>query len=807
MPCCSSTERRVTVDDILSWARTGLSWGQQVATVVPIPAYGPISQVLIKLIDQISAAQTNEQAAEAVLKDIQTLANMVGRSRTTVESRIAPLSETDRQTATSEFQDSPAVQDPFDLFHKDLKQLETQAEGLNHKWYLPRCFFNSKDAEIIQAIQVGVSKATSFFQTRCEVAIRGCLEAIDERLRNIHSAVNHVAEVVEEAESARKTEADDRILESLPHADAGYRASINELKSRFLEGTRSGLFAELEKWVEGDLSNKSICVLTGGAGTGKSTVASELARRLEHRYSKLGASFFFARGVTDLDSTRVFFPTIAYQLAHWTNGTLRRPIIDAAREHLTQGRTQAMAYQAPALLHVPLAFADRQSPIFVVVDAVDECTEQAFRLVPEMLGWLMMSTQHGPLRIFLTFRPDQLVENKLLSPQWSNSTHTISIDTFSDDANRDVTAFIKVRLSEMRQGPELLDRRPDVTDRLGARAQALFIYARTAMDFLETYPSSLEEGVDLLLSEEEGVTLGPLDQLYLTVLANAFPPAHLQHLALRARVQSVLACIALLRDPMTPRVLESLTSLTRTPITCQDTESVLDRLRSVVVFKRGAPDEVFRPMHATFPQFLVDDARCTNALYLVRPQRHHARLAEACLKALLSLDENMCRLDDSTLEASIGDIADLQDRLGTHVPQHVQYACVHWAAHLREACGPDEHPGRGGCFCRNLVVLLQQLVTEKMLRWLETLAFMGRVDGAMDDLAAAWNWLPSDARYDALRASIDRGRQILFNYTADIRECPHSVYSVPVRPGSSRPPVRSGSNTDMHGNLINFGHS
>ena len=536
-------------------------------------------------------------------------------------------------------------------------------------------------------------------------------------------------------------------MESLPHAeDAGYCSSTNELKGQFLPGTREGLFAELERWAGGGMDTKSICVLSGGAGTGKSTVASELAKRLDQRDGKLGASFFFSRGVTDLDSTRVFFPTIAYQLANWTKGTLRQPIIGAAREHLPKGRTQAMKHEAPALLHAPLELADKDSPIFVVVDALDECTQQSFKLVPEMLRWLMAATEHGPLRIFITFRPEHLIEHKLLSSQWVNTIHTISIDTFSDDAIRDVAAFINARLREIPNGPELLCSRPEVAERLVARAQGLFIYARTAMDFLETYPGPLEEGVDLLLSGEDGAALGALDQLYLTVLTNAFSPGSLQHLPLRARVQSVLACIALLRNPMTPSVLESLTSLTHAPITYQDTDSVLDRLRSVVVFKRGAPDEVFRPMHATFPQFLVDETRCTNELYLVDPRRHHARLAEACLNALLSLEKNMCKLDDSALGASIGDIPDLQDRLAEHVPQHVQYACVHWAAHLREACRPGEHPGGQGCFCGNLVDLLRRLISGKMLRWLEALALMGRVDRALDDLTEARNWLPSDVR-------------------------------------------------------------
>ena len=493
-----------------------------------------------------------------------------------------------------------------------------------------------------------------------------------------------------------------------------------------------------------------------------------------------------------MDSTRVFFPTIAYQLSRWANDALRQPVVDAAKKHLAQGKTQAMKYEAPALLHGPLEFVDKDSPIFVVIDALDECTQDAFNQVPQMLDLLMAATNHGPLRIFLTSRPDQLVEYKLQSSKWANIIHTINIDDFSDGAGRDIAALIEVRFHEIAHGPELLCRRPEVADRLAARAQGLFIYARTAMDFLETYSGTLEGGVNLLLSGEEGIALGALDQLYLTVLVNAFPPSHLKSLGLRTHVQLILACIALLPNPTTPRILESLTALTRVPITCQDTESVLNRLRSVVVFKPGASDEVFLPMHATFPQFLLDKTRCTNELYLVDPRRHHAYLAEACLRTVLSLDESICKLglpalpdlpsaSDTPISSRTGrpkkritqlffDIIMGRPRHRRFVkelkhmllpgdqPEHVRYACMSWAAHLREAC--TEHQGKDSeCFCSNLAELLQRLSLDSdNLKRLQIINLMEETGCTLEaDLDYALSWLPADVRISSPSRSLRRG--------------------------------------------------
>ncbi len=112
---------------------------------------------------------------------------------------------------------------------------------------------------------------------------------------------------------------------------------------------------------------------------------------------------------------------------------------------------------------------------------------------------------------------------------------------------------------------------------------------------------------------------------------------------------------------------------------------------------------------------------------------------------LLSLEKNMCQLDDPASKPSSGrDITHRRDRLD--VPQHVQYACVHWAVHLREACRPgEEHAGKECCY-GNLVELLERFISEGVPQWLEILVSMGRVrvDNATDDLLDARNWLPSD---------------------------------------------------------------
>lgn len=105
---------------------------------------------------------------------------------------------------------------------------------------------------------------------------------------------------------------------------------MHESKSGYLGGTREALLKEIDEWAKGTCStlHHRIYVLSGAAGTGKSTIACEVAKRLE-RDGVLGASFFFVRGSNDLATTRLIFTTIAYQLSSYQPATTR-DIVHAA---------------------------------------------------------------------------------------------------------------------------------------------------------------------------------------------------------------------------------------------------------------------------------------------------------------------------------------------------------------------------------------------------------------------------------------------------------------------------------------------
>ena len=421
------------------------------------------------------------------------------------------------------------------------------------------------------------------------------------------------------------------MLESIPKAEkAHYKSDAHYSKSRLQEGTREQIFKILKKWEEEHakgMQAQPVCVLVGEAGTGKSTIAWEFSKRLQAR-GRLGASFFFARGVQDLNSPRMFFSTIASQLAISQNA-LRTPVINAAREHLKVTTTQQLEDEFNDLILKPLsALPISHPPVFVVVDALDECTEQGPVLVPTLLRLLLSCAMcaRSPLRVFLTSRPEpHYIHGVLHAPDLNAHISGISIQKFRDSVDKDMEALIRARLLQDPHGPSgrWLEENPSIVSTLVQHSDGLFIYARTAVDFILSDLSDLQHRYELLMT-----TFTSLDGLYRTVLESVLSPDERYYPSMQNRFKRVLEYLVALQEPhgISPKTLEALTGMKSA-----DSIPILNKLRSVVFFEHDNVDACFRIVHATFQEFLVDQLRSGEAFH-VNSEHAHGLLADSCME-------------------------------------------------------------------------------------------------------------------------------------------------------------------------------
>ena len=408
------------------------------------------------------------------------------------------------------------------------------------------------------------------------------------------------------------------------------------MKARFQEGTREAVFEVLEGWEEEHTERpadriraRPICVLVGHAGTGKSTIASEFSKRLQER-GRLGATFFFTRGVQDLNSPRKFFSTIATQLAR-SQPELRIPIVDAAREHLNITVLQQLERQFEDLLLKPLAtLPASHPPIFLVVDALDECTEEGPELVPVLLRRLLAyaARPNCPLRVFLTSRPEPHYIHKVFATaDLEPHVAIVSLQDFRTNIDRDIELFIRTRFNADETSKQWSEARPSVIDTLVESSDGLFIYARTVVDFILDDLSDLEHRYSLVAS-----TLLSLDELYNTVIENVLSPQERRFPDMQERLKRILGYLAVLQDPrgISPTTLQNLTGMSTS-----ESVPILNKLRSVIFFKRDDVKSYFRIVHATFRDFLTHQSHIGSPFH-VNAAEVHGKLAKNCTVLLNS---------------------------------------------------------------------------------------------------------------------------------------------------------------------------
>ncbi|OJT04266.1 hypothetical protein TRAPUB_5000 [Trametes pubescens] len=294
----------------------------------------------------------------------------------------------------------------------------------------------------------------------------------------------------------------------LPHVSSSFQANSQVAKSRYLDGTFTRVLEELEAWAKGDSGStferlrKPIWILSESQGWGKSTLASELCRRLcqGETYPALGASFFFNLAMDDLSTARDFFPTLAYQLAQ-SQPVLRPLIVTAAREYLSSGKSQQLEFAANTLLLEPLralARSQQQQPahtIVIVVDGVDECADHAADTLPKMLGFLVACAQvpSSPIRILLTTRPTSIVDSVLDSSELRGIVHRHHLHGGAKATTSDITTYLHAKL----HGLETIQRSPTLMKKLASHVGPSFAYAQALADFVLEHPEHLTIALSL----------------------------------------------------------------------------------------------------------------------------------------------------------------------------------------------------------------------------------------------------------------------------------------------------------------------
>ena len=183
---------------------------------------------------------------------------------------------------------------------------------------------------------------------------------------------------------------------------------------------RRDVFAKVESFIN---SNKNIFWLNAAPGTGKTAFSSMLT----WRYPEIvGAAHFCKFNNSDRVNPKVIISSIAYQLSE---------SIPAYREKLLGlMELDSLFEKNPArifeyLIVEPLSTIERETPVLVVIDALDECSWRGSNEICTILQHTRENLPHW-LKFFLTSRNEAIIRRTLLPIA---QTYTLSESKTEDD--------------------------------------------------------------------------------------------------------------------------------------------------------------------------------------------------------------------------------------------------------------------------------------------------------------------------------------------------------------------------------------
>jgi hypothetical protein len=499
-----------------------------------------------------------------------------------------------------------------------------------------------------------------------------------------------------------------------------------------LEGTRVELLNSIRQWMT-DHTGKQVYWLTGVAGTGKTTVAQSVADMAE-KLGILGATFLFSHLSEDRRDYRRVIPTLAYQLAR--DARLRPGVVAAVNADKAIAMTST-SIQARHLLFDVLQRLSSSPPscVLIVLDALDECNKDAQKMHGgDLIPILIAGLKNVPfVKVFLTSRPEPSIEAMFIDKNLHSQSRTLALhrDIEEKIVQIDIDRYLHSELTKLRgRIPNNPNFPPEADVRtLVKRANNLFIYARTTIEYISDPLGEPDSRLAALIEAKPGLTegqFGRLDDLYSQILRTAHD-AFRHRSKVNADLRAVLVTLVLVQQQLPASALAAIAGV--------DGSQCREYLRhiSALLNYQHKPDEPVRLMHLSFPDFLSDSLRCFELSgYVVDPDSDHLRIVEHCLEHMNSLLRyDMCHIGDPSLLNA--EVADLKDRVIRYISASLQYACrfwvTHWLEHIRAAGSRSKVPSA-----------LEEFCSEHLLHWIEVLSLTGdlySLQQVMPDLISA----------------------------------------------------------------------
>ena len=473
-----------------------------------------------------------------------------------------------------------------------------------------------------------------------------------------------------------------------------------------MPGTRKDVLTCIKTWLH-DLSELNIFWLSGSPGSGKTTIASTVVADF-HCFS---GQFFFRRDEVELRDPDNLWRRIALDLALGYND-LRKSIAQALEAQKANIRGFDISMQFEHLIARPLqeVCTSSEETLLIVVDALDECDSYE-KLLPSLISWSYLPKS---LKLLITSRRYSDIQSSLSSVSVHCDLHTgheISTET-SDDLEK----YFVMRFSEATRLPPKWPDSAKVAF-LVRKSAGLFIWAKSAMDFILHKGGDFEERLDII-SAESGEGIDAVDSLYHQVISIALQGLRKpEETALRL----VLGSIVIAKNPLCTQDLRELLGVKDALL-----NSIISQLSPVLSISDA---NYLRVCHQSVTDFLLNSERSQDLW--IDPELYSLCFAGSCLKFMNEkLKFNFFDLKTSYVLNK--DIPELNYHIKSVKSTALDHASYFWASYLQ----------RNGDETIELEVhaAFEEFLMVHCLHWLEIMSLMGTVNHAAQLLLLAASW-------------------------------------------------------------------
>ena len=479
-----------------------------------------------------------------------------------------------------------------------------------------------------------------------------------------------------------------------------------------LPNTRIQVLQQIRTWADGD-DPRYIFWLSGWAGTGKSTIARTIAREYYDKGCFM-ASFFFSRGGGDVSHAGKFARTIAQQLAQRCTAFKFLLVKAISNDEGISNRT--LKDQWDELILQPLSklgAGSFQAPLFIVIDALDECEKESdVRLVLHLLS---DSRSLGRLyfRVFITSRPDIPVRHGFsLIPNQDHQDFVLH-DISQSIVDGDIFTFLQHTLTDIRRKYALGENWPgeEAIRHMVRKAAGLFIWAAITSRFIDEGGNFFSPDRLLDILENDSSDTEPeeeLNNIYTKVLENLIS-SHLKQREKEKAYEMLREALGAIVTLFSPLPAPSLARILHVPE--QNVGAMLGGLHSILDIPKD-PTRPVRLHHPSLRDFLLNSQRCGDRHFWVNEKKAHEALANHCIRLMSNkLQRDIHGLWDPGARAAQVP----PDNLVRCLPAELQYACRYWVDHLQRSEHQLWDDG-----------IVHRFLRDHLLHWVEALSWIER---------------------------------------------------------------------------------